>query len=280
VLPERKNKGILMVSGGRAKTKVILLKILAVMQNFGLDPLRTINSIKALPGYLADLGKFKSHPPKELGDVFLHPCLSDRFDKSGTASGQYFHQDLLVAQKIFANQPQKHVDIGSRIDGFVAHVASFREIEIFDVRPNNVSLKNVKFFQSDMMEPIPTQWRSYSDSVSCLHALEHFGLGRYGDAIDHDGFEKGMENLLQICKPNGRVYLSLPIGPQRVEFNAHRVFSTSFLWEKIEKTYEIISFSFVDDFGNLHSEIKPDKNNIANNFHCHFGLGIFELRKL
>jgi len=60
--------------------------------------------------------------------------LDDRFDQSGTASGHYFHQDLLVASRIFINNPEKHVDIGSRIDGFVAHVASFREIEVFDIR--------------------------------------------------------------------------------------------------------------------------------------------------
>ena len=36
---------------------------------------------------------------------------------------------------IYAARPEKHVDVGSRVDGFVAHVASFREIEVFDVRP-------------------------------------------------------------------------------------------------------------------------------------------------
>jgi len=48
------------------------------------------------------------------------------FRKAETASGHYFHQDLLVAGKIFKNNPIKHVDIGSRMDGFIAHVASFR----------------------------------------------------------------------------------------------------------------------------------------------------------
>jgi hypothetical protein len=32
----------------------------------------------------------------------------------------------------------------------------------------------------------------YCDSLSCLHALEHFGLGRYGDPIDPRGHEKGI----------------------------------------------------------------------------------------
>ena len=60
--------------------------------------------------------------------------LNEKFADSGIASGHYFHQDLLVARKIFQHNPQKHVDIGSRTDGFVAHVATFREIEVFDIR--------------------------------------------------------------------------------------------------------------------------------------------------
>ena len=58
---------------------------------------------------------------------FLYPIINEFNDNSGTAKGHYFHQDLLVAQYIFKNKPKKHVDVGSRVDGFVAHVASFLE---------------------------------------------------------------------------------------------------------------------------------------------------------
>jgi len=37
------------------------------------------------------------------------------------------------------------VDIGSRVDGFVAHVASFREIEVFDVRPISAQIPASSF---------------------------------------------------------------------------------------------------------------------------------------
>ena len=66
----------------------------------------------------------------------MSPCLTDRFEESGAARGHYFHQDLLVAQRIFDSAPARHVDMGSRIDGFVAHVASFREPEQRDLREN------------------------------------------------------------------------------------------------------------------------------------------------
>jgi len=58
--------------------------------------------------------------------------LTDRFDPGGDASGHYFHQDLIVARRIFERDPRKHVDVGSRIDGFVAHLAVFRQVEVID----------------------------------------------------------------------------------------------------------------------------------------------------
>ena len=67
--------------------------------------------------------------------------LKERFEESGTMSGHYFHQDLYVASQIFKHAPVKHVDIGSRTDGFVAHVAVFREIEIFDIREQTKKVK-------------------------------------------------------------------------------------------------------------------------------------------
>lgn len=134
----------------------------------------------------------------------MYPCLADRFEAAGSASGHYLFQDLLVAQKIFSNQPKKHVDIGSRLNGFVAHVAAFREIEVFDIRPLTNTVKNVRFICGDFMKEdvVPAE---YCDSVSSLHAIEHFGLGRYGDAVDYDGHHKGLNSIYRLLKPWGKV---------------------------------------------------------------------------
>ena len=110
--------------------------------------------------------------------------------------------------------------MGSRIDGFVAHVASFRKIEAVDIREQTSEIQNISFVKADMMAPLPENLHGYADSVSCLHALEHFGLGRYGDGIDVDGHVRGIENLAKLLSAGGRLYLSVPIGPQRIEFNA------------------------------------------------------------
>ncbi len=119
------------------------------------------------------------------------------------------------------------MDIGSRVDGFVAHVASFREIEVFDVRPITTQIPGVVFKQADFMSPVAlysTDGGGYCDSLSCLHAIEHFGLGRYGDPIDPHGYKRGIANMAQLLKPDGIFYLSTPVGKERVEFNAFRVF--------------------------------------------------------
>ena len=81
----------------------------------------------------------------------FYPCLDEKSGDSGDASGHYFHQDLLIANRVFVNEPKRHVDVGSRIDGFVAHVASFREIEVFDIRPLKTPIQNIVFRKVDLM---------------------------------------------------------------------------------------------------------------------------------
>ncbi|MDH5524731.1 MAG: DUF268 domain-containing protein [Desulfobulbaceae bacterium] len=235
------------------------------------------NRIKFCRDYIKFKAQSKVSSEKFTFGKFF-PCLRDWNDSSGIASGHYFHQDLLVAQKIFANNPLKHVDIGSRIDGFVAHVASFREIEVIDVRPLQSKIKNIEFKQIDFMED-NSSVGSYSDSISCLHALEHFGLGRYGDPVDFDGYMKGFKNLTHMLNPGGLLYFSVPIGEQRIEFNAHRVFSVQYLLDLFRDEFSVKTFSYVDDRGDLHEDVSLREEDVASNFSCTYGCGIFELIK-
>ena len=123
--------------------------------------------------------------------------IKDYDSYAGGNKGHYFHQDLLVANFIFEKNPIKHVDVGSRIDGFVAHVASFRSIDVIDLRPLNNTHKNINFIQADMMSE-NIDFEISCDSLSCLHALEHFGLGRYDDPINPNGHLLGFNNLYKM----------------------------------------------------------------------------------
>ena len=206
------------------------------------------------------------------------PCLGDRFETSGQARGHYFHQDLWAAQRIFKNRPRRHVDIGSRVDGFVAHVASFRALEVFDVRAQSALVANIKFRQVDLAaEPFPLQ--AYCDSVSCLSVLEHIGLGRYGDTPDYAGHQKAWEHLYQLLRPGGVLYFSVPMGENRVEFDAHRVFSLTLLSSWFAGRYRLRAFAYVDDAGYLVQPRTWSRAEWDHNFGCHFGCGLFELQK-
>lgn len=263
--------------------KRLLERAYSVLPQFGIDPCKTIRSIRGLPFYFRDLQTLKSQRQSAAKDFqFGMPyfCLEDRFSEGGTAKGHYFHQDLLVARRIYLNNPSTHVDVGSRVDGFVAHVASFRPIDVFDIRPLSVTIPNIRFVQADLMAPMIDKLVDYCDSLSCLHALEHFGLGRYGEPVNYDGYVVGLRNLHKILKKGGKFYFSVPIGPQRIEFNAHRVFSASYLLECFSDKYQLDQFSFVDDQGDLHENTPITETGARNNFGCVLGCGIFEMTKL
>ncbi len=243
---------------------------------------RLLKYLKLMPFFLKEYREFKKQAKENLNDFTFgrfYPCFEDRFQESGTASGHYFHQDLLVAGEIFKNNPIKHVDIGSRMDGFVSHVASFRQIEFVDIRNLSTQIDNIHFIQGNIMDD-NLNLKDYCDSISCLHALEHFGLGRYGDRIDYRGHLKGWNNIHKILKKRGKFYFSVPIGEQRIEFNAHRVFSMAYLLKMIQGLYQIDAFSYVNDTGDLVKNAKITEEAIKNNFSCRYGCGIFELTKL
>lgn len=263
--------------------KRILINAYNLLVMFGFDPLKTVITIKGLPHYFKNLWLLKRQKKatvREFPFGIFSPCFEDRFSESGSATGQYFHQDLLVARRIHYNAPNIHVDVGSRIDGFVAHVASFRAIEVLDIRPLSNEIPNVTFMQANLMEKIRDNLVQYCDSLSCLHTIEHFGLGRYGDPVEYDGYLSGLNSLHKLLKEGGKLYFSVPIGPQRIEFDAHRVFSLLYLLELFHEKYKIDHFSFVDDNGDLHENVLMTENDKQNNFECTLGLGIFEMTKL
>lgn len=257
-----------------------MIRIYKILRQFGIDPILFVNSMRGILLYLSDYHKIKIQKGADstFNFKYSYPRFGDRFSFSGTMSGHYFHQDLYVARKIFKYNPKRHVDIGSRTDGFVAHVAVFREIEIIDIREQSSKISNVHFKKADLMQ-LPDDLIGSCDSISSLHAIEHFGLGRYGDPIDYNGYLKALNNIKKMLKKDGKFYFSVPIGEQRIEFNAHRVFSIRYLIDLFKDDYEIDSFSFVDDNGDFFENKELSENNIDSNFGCSYGCGIFELTK-
>jgi SAM-dependent methyltransferase len=265
----------------RLEFRVKLNKMKKILSFLGISIQTGYSNLKSLRWYLRDYNKLKKQLFGRADFPFSKPfpILHEKYDDGGITNGHYFHQDLLVAQKIFINKPLKHVDVGSRTDGFVAHIAAFREIEVFDIRTLNVQIDNIKFVQADFMKQ-DTALGLYTDSISCLHAIEHFGLGRYNDTIDADGHIRGLNTIYHTLKQGGKFYFSTPIGPQRIEFNAHRVFSIQYLLHLFKGKYSIDSFSFIDDSGDLYKDIELTKAMIESNCGCTYGCCVFELTKI
>lgn len=263
-------------------TRNYIRRIYRLMLVFGFDARKLFLAIKGSFLYIKSFFKLIDQHRKsnyKFKTIKFDPILDDWFDKAGTAKGHYFHQDLIVAQSIYKNNPHKHVDIGSRIDGFVAHVASYREVYVVDIRPLRSTHESINFIQLDLMGELPQSFIKCCDSLSCLHALEHFGMGRYGDPIDYDGYVKGIENLTKILKPQGVLYLSVPIGEECINFNAHRVFSIKRVLNLTNNDFILRKFSYVDDEGDLHPDVALSNEDKENSFNCNYGCGIFELVK-
>ena len=252
----------------------LIKKIYHFLSSWGID-LRT-------PYYRLKNGNWMRRTRNDFIDKggridFKYPIWSDLSETAGTNKGHYFHQDLLVANLIQKSNPIRHIDIGSRVDGFVAHVASFREIDVLDIRPLEQSIhENIKFSMLDLMSDISE--KEITDSLSCLHAIEHFGLGRYGDPLNPNGHLIGFNNIIKLLKKNGTLYISFPItsSETKVYFNAHRVFNYQEIlsWSGSEKLI-LQRFDVVDDKGDLF--LNQDINDLV--LKINYGCGIYTFLK-
>ena len=126
---------------------------------------------------------------------------------------------------------------------------------------------------------LPEDMVGCCDSVSSLHAIEHFGLGRYGDPVDYFGHLKALKNITKMLQPGGVFYFSTPIGEQRIEFNAHRVFSVQYLLDVFKNDYTLKRFSYIDDDGGFFEDVTLTDAVISDNCGCVWGCGVFELQK-
>lgn len=254
---------------------IVLRAYWLLSDQFGIDPRKMLRSLVGLPRYVRDYLRFRSGYSGRL--EFL-PCLHDWHEEGGATKLEYFWQDLLVARKIYAARPVRHVDVGSRVDGFVAHVASFREIEVFDVRPISAEIPGVKFRQADFMQPAAAM-KDYCDSLSCLHALEHFGLGRYGDPVDRTGYERGFANMAALVKKGGVFYLSVPIGVGRVEFNGQRVLEPQAIIRlALDNSLEPRELTLIRQGGRVEN-VELDDARLSDLARQRYALGLFTLVK-
>ena len=146
-------------------------RLVSALRPGGINLARIGTSANRLARVYADPRRFRALQAKsdfEMRFNKLFPCVDQYNTESGTAAGQYFHQDLLIAQRIFEAKPARHVDVASRIDGFVAHLGVFCQVEVFDIRPLTTSAGNIIFRRCDLTADIEPEFVDYCEIPSSL----------------------------------------------------------------------------------------------------------------
>lgn len=220
----------------------MLKRVIYAFREFGFDLTRLIKAPIGIIIYLQDLRKFRKLTPTR--NMKISPVVQDFKDSAGKADGHYFWQDLICAQWIKQNPTGRHLDIGSRIDGFVAHLLSFMDVDYLDIRPLPVSIPGLNFIRGDAQESLRNLFEKY-DSVSSLHAVEHFGLGRYSDTLDPEGHVIGLLNMSNCVRVGGSFYVSYPTGDNIIEFNSQRVLNPDWAIQILRTNFEVLEMLLI-----------------------------------
>lgn len=162
-----------------------------------------------------------------------------------------------------SNNPQnvrkenKLIDIGSKFGEVISFSHYFDSCHVecrigdeFKKEPRMITSLDIELFDCEaqnILKYLPEQ--SYS-IVTCLHALEHFGLGRYGDEIDYYGDQKGLKVFNKLLKDEGYLVLSVPyrcVGDPKIEYNSQRVYSTQVIDDMlVNNGFEILNYVQID----------------------------------
>lgn len=216
---------------------------------------------------------------KEFPIISYIPIVGNGRMSAGNLDRHYFLQDIYMAKKVKSINPDMHYDIGSRLDGFISHLLSYEiPITMIDIRPLPQKIDGLLFIQSDATSLANIESNSIH-SLSSLHAVEHFGLSRYGDKIDSKASDKAMKEMQRVIAPDGFLFFSVPISNRNgIVYNSHRVFKPAYILNQFDKM-RLISFAFIRDY-----EIKEYKNFeahqiIENNEFEEYDCGLFVMKK-
>lgn len=231
-----------------------------------IDP-RQLASLLYLPKFLLDLRRYRKLATTEtvrLADAY--PCLSDRMPRT-PFDPHYFYQGAWLSRRLAQIRPERHVDVGSSV--MMISVLSAQVPLIFvDYRPLQAALAGLNSVAGDLMQ-LPFADGSL-ESVSSLHVIEHIGLGRYGDPLGANGSRHAARELVRVTRPGGRLFVSVPVGRERVCFNAHRVFAPDTIVGYFSGM-RLQHFALVDDAGRFSDDLRLDGAAALD-----YGCGMFE----
>ena len=213
-----------------------LVRTIRKIQRYALSPF-VLNDLRA---YRATKGADRFST--SLKDVF--PCIKDKTVTTGF-DRHYVYHTAWAARVVKEISPVRHVDISSMLY-FCGIISAFVPVDFYDYRPANLSLTNLDSKKGDLHH-LPFEDKSVP-SISCMHTIEHIGLGRYGDPIDAEGDIKALNELKRVTASGGNLILVFPMGRPRIEFNAHRIYSYEQIMSYVaDSEFKLHEFAFIPE---------------------------------
>lgn len=218
--------------------------------------IKKILNIVLTPFILLDYLKYKSIDTEKRFSVKLKDFYPQIKDKTITThfDTHYVYHTSWAGRKIKEINPKFHTDISSSLY-FSGIVSAFIPIKFYDYRPAQLKLSNLESLPGDLMK-LPFANNSIN-SLSCMHTIEHIGLGRYGDPLDPNGDIKATTELKRVLSNEGSLLFVTPVGKTKIQFNAHRIYSYDMIM-KMFQDLKLIEFSLVTDTGDFIENASPD----------------------
>lgn len=232
-----------------------------------------LGNIHRIPRFLSEYVRFKSGASDwdcQFADIL--PMLSDRTSVMGF-DAHYVYHTAWAARVLKELAPKEHVDVSSSII-FCGIASAFLPIRHYDYRTPILELPGLECGSQDLTQ------LSFADnsiaSLSCMHVIEHIGLGRYGDPIDPVGDELAARELMRVLAPGGNLLIVVPVAERaRIRFNGHRIYSL----QKVKALFaglEAVEFSFLNDSkGNRFTRHATEDDIQGSDYGC----GCFVFRK-
>lgn len=224
--------------------------------------------------FLAEFRRFKKLHSSVRKDMLieandLFPCLDEKTETTNF-DAHYVYHTAWAARKVRARSPHEHVDVSSSLY-FAGIVSAFVPLKFLDYRPAGLGLSGLEEERGDLAHlPLPD---ASVASLSCMHVVEHVGLGRYGDPLDPLGDIKAASELQRVLAVSGRLLFVVPVGVSRIFFNAHRVYHPGQVVAMFPEL-NLESFSLVTDSGEF-----VDDAPLEMGASQHYGCGCFEFLK-
>jgi len=111
--------------------------------------------------------------------------------------------------------------MGSTIPWYEAIILSLGGI------PFTIDYNKPMYFHPQLtVMTVEDYWKSpfKADFAFSISSFEHDGLGLYGDPIDPNGDIRAMREMKNILNKNGILFLAVPIGKDKIVWNAHRIY--------------------------------------------------------